>query len=147
MSIPDALMAPLPPLIPTWGMVLALAIPITALHCLIVGLCYVIGDNPRAMTRAHHTARLVLMVVIIALCTVIGTILCAYTTTFSARHWLDSITPMWVRIFAWAAMLAPAVSYAIMLVDHTDIVDAVDEPARDVAVPGPYMAAANALYT
>lgn len=147
MSIPDALVAPLPPLIPTWGMVLALAIPITALHCLIVGLCYVIGDNPRTMTRKAHTTRLALMVAIIALCTVTSTMLCAYTTTFSAQHWLDSITPMWVRILAWAAMLAPAVSYAIMLVDHTDIIDTVDEPARDVAVPGPYMAAAHALYT
>lgn len=146
MSIPDALVAPLPPLIPTWGMVLALAIPITVLHCLIVGLCYVTSNNPRAMTRTHHTARLALMVVIIALCTVIGTMLCAYTTTFSSQHWLGSITPMWVRILAWAAMLVPAVSYAVMLVDHTDIVDAVDKPARDVAVPGPYMAATHALY-
>lgn len=147
MSTTDALVAPLPPLIPTWGMVLALVIPITALHCLIVGLCYVTSDNPRAMTRTSHTTHLVLMVVIIALCTVIGTMLCAYTTTFSARHWLDSITPMWVRILAWVIMLAPAVSYAIMLVDHTDIVDAVDEPARDVAARGPYTTAANALYT
>ena len=90
MLTPDAAIAspPPPPLIPTWGMVLALVVTVTALECLIVGLCYIIGDNPKIMTRSAHRLRLVLMVVVIVLCTVIGTMLCAYNGTFNTQHWL-----------------------------------------------------------